>query len=275
MNFDPYCGKAVKRVTTDIGRWCLIFCVGVLPGCADSTGSEPTMNECLRVSEVGWSRFLKNWSDRVLTQLQAASVPLSGLPKPRSSLGVMVLPGASEEELSEAEGRLALRFPESVRSFFLLTNGLREVGLGRRDEELYVFVDLTVLPLSELRRYPADVARAWIQGMEQMGGSSWVPDDQYFIYGERQKYLDIRPEYMESSILITPSDRDHSELLLNPNVVFSDGEWEVWDFSAEELVGAIRYRSFAEAMEAQCAFQLEESRAVYEHHLKVTAGERP
>lgn len=51
------------------------------------------------------------------------------------------------------------------------------------------------------------------------------------------------------------SDRgDAAILLLNPEVVFEDGEWEAWYF-ATWLPGAMRFRSFADLMryEAQSA----------------------
>jgi hypothetical protein len=42
---------------------------------------------------------------------------------------------------------------------------------------------------------------------------------------------------------------DSAILLLNPEVVTPDGEWEAWDF-ANWHPGAVRYRSFWDMMQA-------------------------
>ena len=74
-------------------------------------------------------------------------------------------------------------------------------------------------------------------------------DEEYLVYGKTQDPARFRVEYLESALEISDTG-DSAIYLLNPKVVTPDGEWEAWLF-ANWLPGAIRYRSFAELMEAE------------------------
>ena len=78
-----------------------------------------------------------------------------------------------------------------------------------------------------------------------MSGPS-VPDARYFVYGVEQDPVLARWEYLEDALEISPVG-DSAIYLLNPRVIFEDGEWEAW-FFANWLPGANRYRSFWEMM---------------------------
>ncbi|MBV8608107.1 MAG: hypothetical protein JO034_11700 [Singulisphaera sp.] len=72
-------------------------------------------------------------------------------------------------------------------------------------------------------------------------------DEEYFIYGEGQATTTMRSEYLHS-VLCIPDGTDEADYLLNPKVIFPDGEWEAWKF-AHWYPGAVRTRSFREMME--------------------------
>jgi hypothetical protein len=74
-----------------------------------------------------------------------------------------------------------------------------------------------------------------------------VPDAEYFDYDETQAAL--RDEYLQTALEIS-EDTGDGVCLLNPQVVFPDGEWEAW-FFAHWIPGAHRYRSFWDLMQAE------------------------
>jgi hypothetical protein len=73
-----------------------------------------------------------------------------------------------------------------------------------------------------------------------------VPDDRYFVYGDKQDSAWFRTEYLQTTLEISDVG-DSAIMLLNPQVVTPEGEWEAW-FFANWLPGARRYRSFWEMM---------------------------
>lgn len=70
----------------------------------------------------------------------------------------------------------------------------------------------------------------------------------YFSYGDDQDSVNLRPEYLRTALEISDYG-DAAIYMLNPKVVFADGEWEAW-MLASWLPGASRYRSFWELLEA-------------------------
>jgi hypothetical protein len=74
-----------------------------------------------------------------------------------------------------------------------------------------------------------------------------VPDEEYFVYGDRQAAQ--RDEYLQTALEIS-EDTGDGVCLLNSKVVFPDGEWEAW-FFAHWIPGAHRYRSFWDLMQAE------------------------
>ena len=63
----------------------------------------------------------------------------------------------------------------------------------------------------------------------------------------------MRSEYLESMLQVSAVERFGTGVyLLNPKIIFPDGEWEAW-FHASWLAGANRYPSFWDLMEAEYA----------------------
>jgi hypothetical protein len=88
---------------------------------------------------------------------------------------------------------------------------------------------------------------AWLQDLDRQLVQIWtqqpihVTDAEYNRYGAEQDVIKIRSEYLKRIVAIGPVV-DSGVFLINPNVVFSDGEMEAWDFSVK-YPGAKRYRS--------------------------------
>lgn len=72
----------------------------------------------------------------------------------------------------------------------------------------------------------------------------------YFAYGQEDSgHFDVK--HLAHTLCIS-DEGDEAVLLLNPMVVWPDGEWETW-FFANWLPGATRYRSFADWMRHELA----------------------
>jgi len=191
-----------------------------------------------------WLPFLKKVSADVID-----SKTREELPEEVIRSGWLGFPGANEEEIAELEARLGMRLPPSYRSFLATTNGWRHIG---------GFIE-RVWPTNKVdwfrERHQDDWITPWFEGAQSSGTTipdapeDELPDAEYFIYGEEQEAAKFRLRYLETALEI--SDVADSEiLLLNPKVVFSDGEWEAW-FFASWACGAQRYRSFWELMHEQ------------------------
>ncbi len=58
-----------------------------------------------------------------------------------------------------------------------------------------------------------------------------VPDKEYFVYEDNQT-PEYRNEYLSSLLEIAIGDDGYS-YVLNPCVIFPDGEWEAWNYNSE------------------------------------------
>ncbi|WP_066362434.1 SMI1/KNR4 family protein [Herbidospora mongoliensis] len=142
-------------------------------------------------------------------------------------------PGVSEADLLLHEERLSVRLPPSYREFLMAADGWDpEKALAPR-----------LRPVAEVR---------WARDVDPYLAEGWgdddlprVPDEEYFIYGPEQDCsLHFRPEYLPDTLCVSIWD-DGQIVLLNPAIVFPDGEWEAWDLASWHP-GAVRYRSFRE-----------------------------
>jgi hypothetical protein len=185
-----------------------------------------------------WAEFLDRFNKAILGYLEAGYddyVDEDDIPDLIES-GWMGFPGATEAQIAAAEARLNVKFPASYRSFLQVSNGFRIPGnLVPR-----------VYSIEEVMKYGGD----WHDDNPS-------PDSEYFVYGSDQRPEMIRYGYLETALVI--SDREEvgtAQFLLNPQVVFEDGEWESW-MMAHWLPGANRYRSFWDLMQAEYEGYLE------------------
>ncbi|MGI5285178.1 SMI1/KNR4 family protein [Nonomuraea polychroma] len=139
---------------------------------------------------------------------------------------------ASELEVSQLEERLGINLPPSYRQFLLYSN-----GWGVEEYSLW--------PVAEVG-WLRDVAPSTVEAWSVPTGE--VPDDLYFVYGKEQNCHYMRGEYLPDTLQVGLWDGD---LLLNPHVMTSVGEWEAWLLAAW-MAGAERHRSFWGLMKDLC-----------------------
>lgn len=195
-------------------------------------------------TEFDWRTFLQAFTQDLL----ADDSIRASVPDEVQQTGWMGFEGATEQQIIALEARLGKPLPPSYRAFLRTSNGWRQSG---------AFID---------RLYSVDEVdwfrvrnRQWIDAFT-LGGfatllSPSVPDVEYLVYDDQQDPARGRWEYLQDALEISPVG-DAAIYLLNPRVVFPDGEWEAW-FFANWLPGATRYRSFREMMLAERQSQVE------------------
>ncbi|MBW4600123.1 MAG: SMI1/KNR4 family protein [Calothrix sp. FI2-JRJ7] len=147
--------------------------------------------------------------------------------------------GATEEQISNAETRLSVKFPPSYREFLKVSNGWRNAD----------WTELKLWSTEEVDWF-ATKNPNWINGWfpDYTETRPTVVDDLYFVYGKEQDCINLRTEYLQNALEISSDSGDGDIFLLIPDVIFNDGEWEAWHFGSK-LPGAYRYRSFYELMQ--------------------------
>jgi hypothetical protein len=189
------------------------------------------------VVDYAWPELMQPWNTELLADAQIREM----LEPDVVASGWLGFPGATPEEIAAAETRLGTRLPDSYRQFLTFSNGWRWIT---------PFIE-QLWSTSEIERYATrhqDLIEAWRLGARQYPTSSRVPDGRYFVYGAEQDPISMRDEYLDAAIEI--SDMADGILLLNPEVISDDGEWEAWFFAAW-LPGASRYRSFWDLMRGE------------------------
>jgi hypothetical protein len=200
-----------------------------------------------------WETFLRQWSQVALESMndeQRAQLPQSVIES-----GWLGYPGATEEQIAQAEARLRVKFPPSYRAFLNVTNGWRQTTPFIR----------RLWSVEAIERFPSRHQK-WIESfterhdntdfdyeqgseLEELWETPTISDEEYLVYGEDQDCSKLRVEYLQTAIEI--SDVGVSAIyLLNPQIVTEEGEWEAW-FFCDMLPGADRYPSFRAMMEAE------------------------
>lgn len=156
--------------------------------------------------------------------------------------------GAAEERLAAVEAKLKVKLPPSYRTFLTASNGLQNASRA-----------VPVLKPVEKLKWFGREHREWVQAYTtpMQGLDLPLPAEQdYFNYaGEHRDSFDTK--HLAQTLCISEV-RDSGVLLLNPMVVWSDGEWETW-FFADWVPGTVRYRSFAEWVRHEAAEKNNES----------------
>lgn len=185
-----------------------------------------------------WNLFLKQWSRDLLERLEDSD--FASLPSEVIEARWLGYLGAEDAEIDGAQIRLNTTFPPSYRNFLKVSNGWRKLDdlIGRL---------LSIQEIDWLAQRNQEFIDAWTTGVVIGGGFFSVPDEAYFVYGDEQDTSLLRDEYLQTALEIG-GNPEQGLLLLNPQVIFEDGEWEAW-FFAYWLPGAVRYRSFRELMQ--------------------------
>ena len=210
------------------------------------------------MSKYDWEAFLQKWNKVLIESVSFAEYlkyPSNHFPDEYASevlaSGWLGYPGATEEQLLELEKRLGKSLPPSYREFLKATNGWRYAG--NRIPRIW-----SIEKIDWLIAANQESIEAWKQGAEfglEYSDSEpdipSIPDEEYFVYGYDQFTYNFRFEYLDNTLEISDHEIAGTGVyMLNPQVVFPDGEWEAW-FYAHWLPGAIRYQSFWELMQAE------------------------
>ena len=150
--------------------------------------------------------------------------------------------GATEEQVAKVEAKLKVKLPPSYRAFLLASNGMKNASRA-----------VPVLKPVEKVKWFGREHRDWVQAYTAPMQGIDLPlpaEADYFNYGgEHSGAFDT--SHLALTLCVSEVG-DSAVLLLNPMVVWPDGEWEAW-FFANWVPGAIRYRSFAEWMRHEVA----------------------
>ncbi len=131
--------------------------------------------------------------------------------------------GATEDQIAALEARIGARLPPSYRQFLAVTNGWRDTGAF-----IYKMWSVEEVDWFRVRN------KEWIDIWNSMGDDDLGPSE---------------GREMKTALEISDTG-DSAILLLNPQVITSEGEWEAWFFS-NWGPGADRYPSFWELMQEQ------------------------
>ena len=142
--------------------------------------------------------------------------------------------GASEQQLVAAEERLKIELPPSYRAFLKASNGWRFTS------------DTTpVIRAVENIRWFRKEHKDWYEAYQMTAEPLPVMEKDYFDYA-KQDCAEFEIKHLAQALCISEIG-DDAVVLLNPMVIWPDGEWEAWFFS-NSSPGATRYRSFADWM---------------------------
>ncbi|WP_035140782.1 SMI1/KNR4 family protein [Fischerella sp. PCC 9605] len=190
-----------------------------------------------------WQSFLQEFSQYQLACME--DKVKATLPSQVLTSGWLGLRGATEVQITALETRLGQKLPPSYRAFLLVSNGWPGEG---------IYGGMNTLLMAEQVDWFINRHADWIETWGSNYNDVSIPDEIYFTYGSMQNSVHLRVEYLLKTLQISDTDGEPGRVwLLNPQVIFSDGEWEAWDF-ANYYPGAYRYHSFADLMKVELMF---------------------
>ena len=139
--------------------------------------------------------------------------------------------GASEDQLAAAEARMKIKLPPSYRTFLSACNGWKFAG------------EMTpiIRPVEKIRWFRKE-HKDWYEAYQMSAEPLAVMEKDYFDYANQDCAV-FEIKHLAQALCISEIG-DDAVVLLNPMVIWPDGEWETWFFS-NSSPGATRYRSFA------------------------------
>ena len=169
---------------------------------------------------------------RLVMETPALDLLREEIPPENLASGVLSWPGATQDEIQALETRMGTRLPPSYREFLAESNGfLCFPGLGR------------LSPIPEVGWF-RDLDGEWCEileeGQEQWAGiprSTEYPNDNW-------------PAPYARELLQVNTTFDDDVILLNPQVVSADGEWEAYSLYSDL---SSCYRSFGDLILARLA----------------------
>jgi cell wall assembly regulator SMI1 len=141
--------------------------------------------------------------------------------------------GATEAEIALAEQRIGVRLPPSYRTFLTESNGFYDIG-----PFIYRLYSAAEIDWFRVRN------QDWIDAYQI--GDDISPEEHL---ANPKDCVRFRTAYLSSCLQIS-EEGDSAVVLLNPEVVNDEGEWEAW-FFANWNPGATRYPSFRAYVESE------------------------
>jgi hypothetical protein len=140
-------------------------------------------------------------------------------------------PSASEQQLAAVEEKLKIKLPPSYRTFLRASNGWKFAS------------DMApvIRPVEKIRWFRKE-HKDWYEAYQMSTEPLSVMEKDYFDYAN-QDCAEFEIKHLAQALCISEIG-DDAVVLLNPMVIWPDGEWEAWFFS-NSSPGATRYRSFA------------------------------
>jgi HEAT repeat protein len=139
--------------------------------------------------------------------------------------------GASEDQLVAAEERLKIKLPPSYRTFLSACNGWKFAA----------DMTPTIRPVEKIRWFRKE-HKDWYEAYQMSAEPLSVMEKDYFDYANQDCAV-FEVKHLAQALCISETG-DDAVVLLNPMVIWPDGEWETWFFS-NSSPGATRNRSFA------------------------------
>lgn len=193
-----------------------------------------------------WERFLFCWEREVQERLRGPVEDQTNEQVAALRRTPIRSSPAGREEISKIESKLKTSLPQSYKDFLMASNGWAVDFFAYDDDKEGVVVEkYGLLPVQRLK-WLIDEAPDAVDGWMSGAGQDYVEDIKYFDYSVNQDPVYMRNEYLPSTLLIS-NEINSGFYLLNPNIKFSDDEWEAWYFSWK-LPGALRFKSFAHLM---------------------------
>lgn len=206
-----------------------------------------------------WQPLMTQWNVALLSSSLRAY-----LPSKQVKTKWLGQPGAAETDIAALESRIGRGLPPSYRSFLQFSNGWG--ALNSFIEHMWSTNDVDWFSTRN---------QDWIDAWNDptYGTPPPVADEEYLQYGEEQTGA-LRHEYLKTALEISDTG-DSAILLLNPQIVTPDGEWEAW-FFANWLPGARRYPSFRTMMEAEYTsfVELEAEKTRHDQQERVLRGKK-
>jgi SMI1 / KNR4 family (SUKH-1) len=147
---------------------------------------------------------------------------------------------AFEKEIRAAESRLGIKFPPSYRAFLKASNGWPEMGVAEPG------VLWAAKEIQWLRDQDPETIERWSDSISRSYIPTISPEEHLYYRDVAGDSCWYREAYLQN-ILAISAYGDACILLLSPEVVDENGEWECWKL-ASWLPGAARYPSFAQWM---------------------------
>lgn len=162
------------------------------------------------------------------------------VPNYKTAAGWLGEPGASEADICSAEERIGTSLPHSYRAFLKETNGFDHIG-----DFIYRLYSAGEIDWFRVRNQ--DWIEAYQNPINKEPGAEDITPEEHLANPDDS--VRFRTAYLSSCLQIS-EEGDSAVVLMTPEVVNAEGEWETW-FFANWHPGALRYPTFLAYVESE------------------------